>query len=61
MVRGAVKVGGSEGAMVAPARDTTVDVMMPSSRSRESFFRSDHMKNTPIIATVAAIKTGASS
>jgi hypothetical protein len=46
---------------VAPARDTTADVITPSPRSRESFLRSDHKKNTPIAATKLAINTGANS
>jgi hypothetical protein len=47
--------------MIAPARDTTADVMMPSPRSGESFLRSDHRQNTPIAATMAAIITGINS
>jgi hypothetical protein len=47
--------------MIAPARDTTADVMMPAPRSGESFLRSDHRQNTPIAATTAAIMTGINS
>ena len=53
--------GGSDGATVAPARETTADVIVPSPRSSESFLRSDHTKTPPIAATMVAMITGANS
>ena len=47
--------------MIAPARDTTADVVMPSPRPNESFLRSDHRQNPLIAATMTAMITGANS
>jgi hypothetical protein len=53
--------GGSDGVAIAPARDTTADVIMPSPRPSESLLRSDHRQNAPIAATTLAIITGTNS
>jgi hypothetical protein len=46
---------------MAPARDTTADVIMPFPGSGASFLRSDHRQNAPIAATRLATITGTNS
>jgi hypothetical protein len=53
--------GGSEGTTVAPARETTAEVITPSPGPSESFLRSDHRQNTQIATTMVAIITGTNS
>src|ERR1700675_1135380 len=47
--------------MIAPARETTADVIMRSPLSSEAFLRSDQRQNAPIAATTAAIVTETNS
>src|SRR4051812_40866128 len=48
-------VGGADGTIMAPARDTTADVVMPSPPSCGSFRRSDHSQAADTAATTAAM------
>jgi hypothetical protein len=53
--------GGSDGVAVAPARETTADVIMASPRAGDSLLRSDHKQNAPNAATMVAMITGTNS
>jgi hypothetical protein len=62
MVCGTTKcAGGSDGTTIAPARETTADVIMPSPSPSESFLRSDHRQSPQIATTMVAIITGTNS